>query len=68
MKFSTIPDLDYGKKIEVTFMDGHTLTGKLIGYTAPGDSEKKLEELTIETIDHLYVGFDESEVKLIKLV
>ncbi|SHH54790.1 hypothetical protein SAMN02745135_01161 [Caloranaerobacter azorensis DSM 13643] len=68
MRFSKIPQLDYGKKIKVTFIDGQVLIGIVNGFTARGDSENNLEELTIKTDQYPYVGFNESEVKKIEII
>lgn len=68
MRFSDIPQLDYGKKIKVTFHDGRVLMGVVNGFTARGDSENNLEELTIKTDKYRYVGFNESEVKSLEII
>lgn len=58
-----------GKNIRVTFIDGQILEGHCNTYTGKLDTEDELyDEITIATDKHLYVGFDESEIKSIKII
>lgn len=58
-----------GKRISVTFTDGDVLEGYVNGFTGKADTENELyDELTIETDRYPYVGFNESEVKEIKII
>lgn len=58
-----------GKKIKVTFTDNQVLSGFCNSFTGKLDTDDELyDEITIETDKHKYVGFNENEVKEIKII
>lgn len=58
-----------GKSIKVTFTDGQVLKGYCNSFTGKMDTEDELyDEITIKTDKYPYVGFNESEVKSIKII
>lgn len=58
-----------GKKIEVTFIDDQVLEGVCNGFTGKRDTEDEIyDEITIETDKYKYLGFNESEIKSIKII
>ncbi|MBS4761575.1 hypothetical protein KG089_02485 [Carnobacteriaceae bacterium zg-ZUI252] len=68
MNWNSLHDF-LGKNIKVTFIDDTILEGYCNTYTGKLDTEKELyDEITIKTAQHLYVGFNESEIKSIELV
>ncbi|HEP1376655.1 TPA: hypothetical protein VLP85_000942 [Streptococcus pyogenes] len=58
-----------GKDIKVTFVDGQVLEGHCNTFTGKLDTEDELyDEITIKTDKNPYIGFNESEIKLIEIV
>jgi len=58
-----------GKRIKVQFIDGQILEGTCNTFSGKMDTEDELyDEITIETDKHMYVGFNESEIKSIEVL
>lgn len=58
-----------GKEIRVTFVDGQVIQGLCNGYTNKQDTDDELyDEVTIQTDKYPFVGFNESEIKSIKVI
>lgn len=58
-----------GRNIRVTFIDNEVLEGYCNTFTGKLDTEDELyDEITIETKEHPYVGFNESEIKSIEII
>lgn len=57
------------KKIRVTFVDEQVVEGLCNGFTGKLDTSDGLyDEITLKTDDYPYIGFNESEIKLIEII